>query len=111
MLHHLLYLNCMKVIYCLFHWCPTSIVGHTDRQVIVPTVPYGAKTWVLREAERLRLNVYEKCLKPMEGVKRGDRVRNDEIWKRARIDETLAEKVNSRVLRRFGHVARKDEGV
>ena len=39
------------------------------RQVIVPTVTYGAETWVLREAERRRLNVFEmKCLRAWWGL-------------------------------------------
>ena len=44
--------------------------------VIVPTVTYGAETWGLRETERRRLNVFEmKCLRPMVGVTRWDRIR------------------------------------
>ena len=43
-------------------------------------------------------------------VTRWDRARNDEIKMRARIEETLAEKVNRRVLRWFGHVKRMDDG-
>ena len=34
-----------------------------------------------------------KCLRPMIGVTRWDRVRINEIWSRARIEETLAKKV------------------
>ena len=53
----------------------------------------------LKEAERGRLNVFEmKCLRPMVGVTRWDRIRNEEIQRRAGIEETLAEKVDRRVL-------------
>ena len=80
-------------------------------QVIVPTVTYGAETWVLREAERRRLNVFEmKCLRPMLGVKRWDRIRNEEIRRRGGIEETIAEKVDRRVLLWFGHLERMDVG-
>ena len=49
-------------------------------------------TWGLREAGRRRLNVFEmKCLRPMVGVTRWDRIMNEEIRRRAGIDETLAE--------------------
>ena len=47
----------------------------------------------------------------MVGVTRGDRIRNEEIRKRAGIEESLAEKVDRRVLRWFGHVERMDEGL
>ena len=67
------------------------------QQVIVT---YGAETWSLREAERRRLNVFEmKCLRSMVGVTRWDRLRNEEIGRRADIEESLAEKVDRRVLR------------
>ena len=70
------------------------------QQVIVPTVTYGAETCGLREAERRRLNVFEmKCLRPKVGVTRWDSIRNDEIRRRADIEETLAEKLDRRVLR------------
>ena len=61
------------------------------QQVIVPTVTYGAETWGLREAEKNRLNVFEmKCLRPMVGVTRWDRIMNEEIRRRAGIEETLS---------------------
>ena len=81
------------------------------QQVIVPTVTYGAETLGLREAERRLLNVFEmKCLRPMVGVTRWDRIRNEEIRRNAGVEETLAEKVDRRLLRWFGHVERLDEG-
>ena len=47
------------------------------QQVIVNMVNYGFETWKLREAERRCLNMFEiKCLRPMVGVTRWDRVRN-----------------------------------
>ena len=81
------------------------------QQVLVPTVTYGAETWGLRELERRLLNVFEmKCLRPMVGVARWDRIWNEEIRRRAGIKETHAEEVDRRVLRWFGHVDRMDEG-
>ena len=60
---------------------------------------------------RIILNVLEmKCLRPMVGVTKWDRIRNEEIRRRAVIEETRAEKVDRRVLRWFGHVERMDEG-
>ena len=81
------------------------------QKVIVPTVAFGAETWALREADRRCLNVFEmKCLRPMVGVTRWDRIRNEEIQRKAGMEETVAEKVDRRVLRWFGHVERMDEG-
>ena len=65
----------------------------------------------LRKAERRRSNVFEmKCLRPMVGCTRWDRIRNEENRRRAGIEKTLAEKVDRRVLRWFGLVERMDEG-
>ena len=60
-------------------------------QVIVPTVTYGAETLGLRKAERRRLNVvFEmKWVKNMVAVTKWNRIRNDEIRRRAWIEKTL----------------------
>ena len=50
------------------------------------------------------------CLRPKVGVTRRDMVRDEEIQRRAGIEETPVEKVDRRVLRWFGHVERMDEG-
>ena len=51
-----------------------------------------------------------KCLRPVLRVTRFDRVRNEEIRRRAGIEETFLEKVDRRMLRWFGHMGRMDEG-
>ena len=59
----------------------------------------------MRSAERRKLNVLEmKCLRTMVGVSRKDRVRNEEVRRRARIEMELASRADQRVLRWFGHV-------
>ena len=78
--------------------------------VIVPTALYGAETWSLRSAERRKVNVLEiKCLRSLVGVSRMDRVRNEELRRRAGIERELASRADQRVLRWFGHVERLDE--
>ena len=43
------------------------------------------------------MNVFEmKCLRPKVGVTRWDRIRNEEIRRRAGIEETLSEKVDKK---------------
>ena len=69
------------------------------------------ETWGAREAERRLLNVFEmKCPRPKVGVTRWDKIRNEEIRRRAGIKETFTEKVDKTVLRWFGQVERVDKG-
>ena len=75
--------------------------------VIVPTALYGAEAWGMRSAERKDVNVLEmKCLRSVVGVSRMDRVRNEEVRRRAGIEMELASRADQRVLRWFGHVER-----
>ena len=63
----------------------------------------------MRSAERRKVNVVEmKCLRSFVGVSRMDRVRNDEVRRRAGI-ERVASRADQGVLRWFGHVERMDE--
>ena len=78
--------------------------------VIVPTVLYGAEPWGMRSAERRKVNVLEmKCLRSFVGMSRMNRVRNEEVRRRAGIEKELANRADQRVLRWFGHVERMDE--
>ena len=55
--------------------------------VIVPTALYGAEAWGMRNAERSKVNVLVmKCLRSLVGVPRMDRVRNEEVHRRAGIE-------------------------
>ena len=64
--------------------------------VIIPTALYGAEAWGLRSAERKKVNVHEmKCLRSMVGVSRMDRVRNEEVRRRAEIERELS---NNRII-------------
>ena len=64
----------------------------------------------MRSAERRKVNVLEmKCLRSLVGVSRMDRVRNEEVHRRAGIEMELASRADQRVLRWFGHLERMDE--
>ena len=77
---------------------------------MVPTALYGAEASGMRSAERSKVNVLEmKCLRSFVGVSRLDRVRNEELRRRAGIDRELASRADQRVLRWFGHLERMDE--
>ena len=79
-------------------------------RVILPTALYGAEAWGMRSAERTKVNVLEmKYLRSLVGVSRIDRVRNEEVRRRAGIESELASRADQRTLRWFGHVERMDE--
>ena len=62
---------------------------------------------MLREG---KLNVLEmKCLRSLVGASRLDRVRNEEVRRRAGIERELASRADERVLRWFGRGVRIDE--
>ena len=64
----------------------------------------------MRSTERRNVNVLEmKCLRILVVVSRMDRVRNEEVRRRAGIERELASRADQRVLRWFGHVDRFDE--
>ena len=51
------------------------------------TALHGAEAWGMRSAERRKVNVFEmKCLRSLVGVSRMDRVRNEEVRRRAGIE-------------------------
>ena len=80
--------------------------------VIILTALYGAEAWGMRSAERRKVNVLEReFLRSLVGVSLMDRVRNEEVRRRAGIERELASRVDQRVLRWFGrwHVERMDE--
>ena len=56
------------------------------------------------------MNVLEmKCSRSLVGVSRMDRVRIEEVRRRAGIERQLASRADQRVLRWFWHVERMDE--
>ena len=76
----------------------------------MPTALYGAEAWGMRSAERRKVNVLEmKCLRSLVGVPRMDRVRNEEVLRKAGIESELASRADRRELRWFGHVERMDQ--
>ena len=64
----------------------------------------------MRSAERRKVNVLEmKSLISLVGVSQMERVRNEKVSRRARIERELASRADQRVLKWFGHVERMDE--
>ena len=78
--------------------------------VIVPTALYRAEELGMRSAERRKVNVLEmKCLRSLVGVSRIDRVRNEEVRRRAGIERESVNRADQRILRWVGHVERMDD--
>ena len=64
----------------------------------------------MRSAERRKVNVLQmKCLRTLVGVSQMDRLRNEEVRRRAGIERELADRADQRVPRWFGHVERMDK--
>ena len=64
----------------------------------------------MRSSERRKVNVLErKCLRSLVGVSRMNRVKNEEVRRRAGIERELASGADQRVLRWFGHVERMED--
>ena len=64
----------------------------------------------IRSAKRGKVNVLEMtCLRSLVGESLMDRVRNEEVRRRAGIERELASRADQRVLSWFGHVERMDE--
>ena len=64
----------------------------------------------MRSAERRKVNVLVmKCLRGLVGVTRMNRIRNEEVRRRAGIEMELASRADQTVLRWFGLVERMDD--
>ena len=60
--------------------------------------------------EKMKVNVLEvKYFRSLVVVSRMDRVRKEEVCRRARIERELASRADQRVLKLYGHVERIDE--
>ena len=105
--------NCFVIIYCYLTKVSSQInkciiFEPNELSITLSTLwLYGAEAWGLRSAERRKVNVLEmKCLRNLVLVSRMDRVRNEEVRRRAGIERELACRADQRVLRWFGHVDR-----
>ena len=63
----------------------------------------------MRNAERRKVNVVEKCLRSFVGVSRTDRIMNEEVRRRAGIEWELPSNSDQRVLIFLGLVERMDQ--
>ena len=81
-------------------------VGMYDA-IVEPSLLYGSEVWVLNVHERKRVQAVEmNCMRNICGIRRIERVRNEEIRRRCGKNVDVCEKVEQNVLRWFGHVER-----
>ena len=85
--------------------CPLAVY----RTVIRPVLMYGSETWALRKTEENLLERTEmRMLRWMMGIKRIEKIRNEEIRARAGV-ANMGETIREVRLRWLGHVERKTE--
>ena len=79
------------------------------RAVVVPTLLYGAETWVLyRKQIRLLERFHQRCLRSILCIKWQDHVSNEEVLKRASLPSTESILFQAR-LRWSGRVSRMED--
>lgn len=79
------------------------------RTLILPILLYGSETWTLLTPDINKLEVFQmRCLRQILGVSLRDKLRNETIRMRCDSQPAIAETIQSRRLRWFGHVCRMD---
>ena len=77
---------------------------------VEPSLLNGSEVWGLNVHERKRIEAVEmNCLRNICGVRRIDRVRNEEIRRRCRKKGSASERIDQSVLRWFGHIERMED--
>ncbi|WP_289490223.1 hypothetical protein, partial [Klebsiella pneumoniae] len=78
--------------------------------IVEPSLMYGSEVWVLNKNERKKVEAVEMdCLRSICGVRRIDRIRNEEVRRRCGKDASVGMKMDQSLLRWFGHVERMNE--
>ena len=89
--------------------CREAKVGMFEG-IVEPSLMYGSEVWVLNKSERKKIEAVEmNCLRSICGVRRIDRVRNEEVRRMCGKERSVGMKIDQSVLRWFGHVERMNE--
>ena len=84
--------------------------GYVGRSSCTECAVYGSEAWVRSASLIQKLNVFEMdSLRKMCGVRRMDRIRNDEIRRRCECKQRLSERADRAMLRWYGHLERMEE--
>ena len=77
------------------------------QSLILSILFYGAETWTTKWDDECRLNVFEmSCLRWTAGVSRLDKIRNSHIKQSLNLKTSITDRVSTKRLKYFGHVAR-----
>ena len=92
-------------------WTSKNISKQTKMQLyqslILSILLYGAETWTTKKDDENRLNVFEmSCLRRILGVSRLDKIRNSHIKQSLNLKTSVTDRVSTKRLKYFGHVAR-----
>jgi len=79
-------------------WTSKDISKATKLQVyetmILSTLLYNSETWTLKKTQQNRLKVFEmSCLRKIEGVTRGDHIRNEDIFDRLKLSQDIHSRI------------------
>jgi len=86
---------------------PLKLKDKFYKVAVHPTMLYRAECWPVKHPHIQKLKVTEmRILRWMYGLTRGDRVRNNIIWEKARVT-SVEDKMREGRLRWFGYVMRK----
>ncbi|WP_289480288.1 hypothetical protein, partial [Klebsiella pneumoniae] len=78
--------------------------------IVEPSLMYGNEVGVLNKSEHKKVEAVEMdCLRSICGVRRIDRIRNEEVCRRCGKDASVGMKMDQSLLRWFGHVERMNE--
>ena len=70
---------------------------------------YGCECWIIRPSDENSINAFATiCYRIILGVKRLDRITNNEIYRRT-AEEPLMSTIRARQLRWIGHLLRRDK--
>ena len=78
------------------------------RALILPIATYASETWTLKSEDVRKLEVFERrCLRAILGITRLHKVKNEQVYKRLCMENTITDVIKNKRLRWFGHLTRK----
>lgn len=97
-------------------WCDKQVTSNTKKMIVRtlvhPIFYYGAETWTIRAGDRKRIEAFEMwCWRRMLRIPWTARRTNISILRELNITQRLSTHVYDRILRYFGHIMRREDGL
>ena len=94
-------------------WKNGNILTRTKIRIlksnVLSVLLYGCETWSIIRSDEKKLDAFmHKCLRRLLRIRWSQRIRNDEIRRRAGIEQTISEVIRQRRWKFIGHVLRRD---